>query len=165
MRKVTNVVVGSFNMGRAAKLSNTETDGNSLWLFGNKIAEYRNGNIWITNAGWSTNTTKERLNAVKGVNISQKNGTWYLNGKEWNGEWTNVNNPGEVAKEENPFKSLLMVAKIGEILTDNKEDQNKWKKRMIKAQFGEGANFPDNWDQLSEDEKERRLNGALDQLK
>lgn len=68
-------------------------------------------------------------------------------------------------KVSDPFKSLVMVAKIGELLTDNKAEANKWKQRMMKAGLGEGVNFPDDWDQLSEDEKEKRLNGALDQLK
>lgn len=34
--------------------------------------------------------TKERLNALQGVNIVQKNFVWYLNGKEWNGELTDI---------------------------------------------------------------------------
>ena len=44
----------------------------------------------ITNCGWFTNTTKERLNALKGVNIIQKNFVWYLNGKKWKGELTEI---------------------------------------------------------------------------
>ena len=42
--------------------------------------------LWITAAGWRTNTTKERLNAFNGVNIYQKDFQWYLNGEAWNGE-------------------------------------------------------------------------------
>ena len=42
--------------------------------------------LWITSAGWQTNTTKERLNGFNGVNIYQKDFQWYLNGEAWNGE-------------------------------------------------------------------------------
>lgn len=62
------------------------------------------------------------------------------------------------------FKSIAMVAKIGEILCDNKEEKNNWKKRMLKAGLGEGINLPEDFDTLPEDEKERRLNGAIDIL-
>lgn len=36
--------------------------------------------------------TKERLNGLEGVNICQKDWQWYLNGKERNGELTDINN-------------------------------------------------------------------------
>lgn len=40
--------------------------------------------------GFFTNTTKERLNALPGVNIVQKLGKWYLNGVLWDGTLTNI---------------------------------------------------------------------------
>jgi len=33
---------------------------------------------------------RERLNALNGVSIAQKNFVWYLNGKEWDGSWTKI---------------------------------------------------------------------------
>ena len=36
-------------------------------------------------------STKERLNALPNVNIIQRNFKWFLNGKVWNGEKTNIN--------------------------------------------------------------------------
>jgi hypothetical protein len=67
---------------------------------GNSIAyKYNNPNktIAITNYGWESRTTKERLNGVislSGVNIKpiyQKNWQWYLDGKEWHGELIDLN--------------------------------------------------------------------------
>ena len=53
-----------------------------LYLFNNLIAK-RNGNkIEITMAGYNTNTTRERLNGIPNVSLTQKNFTPYLNGKE-----------------------------------------------------------------------------------
>jgi hypothetical protein len=89
-RKVTNSIVSAFISGNELKVSNSKTDGKSLYLFGNKIAEKRKDGLYITNAGWNSNTTKERLNALPNVSICQKKHVWYLNDKEWDGSWTKV---------------------------------------------------------------------------
>jgi hypothetical protein len=91
MRKITRDIVNAFNRGEAKKIGNTRTDGQSIWLFGNKIAEKINGVVWITNAGWQSPTTRERLNGLHGVTITQRRGNWYLNGVLWDGSWTAAN--------------------------------------------------------------------------
>lgn len=63
-----------------------------LYLHGNCIAHRIVDNlgdekIEISNAGWFSTTTKERLNGIRGVSIQQKKGIWYLNWVEWNGNW------------------------------------------------------------------------------
>lgn len=97
MRKVTKNTIACFMAGIATRESNTsvevEPNVTILKLHGNAIAYRYNDpekTLSITNAGWATNTTKERLNAIPGVSISQKKGVWYLNGKEWNGELIDV---------------------------------------------------------------------------
>ncbi len=90
-RKITTSIVSAFLAGKELKESNSHTDGTYLYLFGNLIAKKDKGNIYITNAGWKSNTTKERLNAIPGVNIYQKAKKWYLNGNEWDGKLTKVN--------------------------------------------------------------------------
>ena len=79
------------------KRSNTEVELRPnvtiLKLFGNEIAYRYNDperTLSITNAGWKTATTKERLNGIEGVNIRQIKGKWYLNGKEWNGNLIDI---------------------------------------------------------------------------
>ena len=91
MRKVTQKVVSAFMQGKTYKLQNTSTDGTALYLHGNKIAEMRPDGLYVSNAGWQSNTTKERLNALSGVSVWQKKGQWYLNGQLWNGQWSNIN--------------------------------------------------------------------------
>ena len=73
------------------------TDGNALFLHGNKIAEYASlykndgdDSINITLAGWDTVTTRERLNGLRGVSVYRRKGETILNGKKWNGEWVNL---------------------------------------------------------------------------
>ena len=98
MRKITQQAVEAFESVRSFKSGNTQgrvipqTGGGALVLLelhGNAIARHEswNGRTFITHAGWETRTTKERLNGLRGVSISQMNWDWYLNGKAWNGEW------------------------------------------------------------------------------
>jgi hypothetical protein len=90
MRQITQQIVNAFQNSRSLTIGNSRTNGESLWLFGNKIAEIRRDGLWITNAGWNSTTTRERLNGLSGVNIVQRRGTWFLNGSEWDGRWVHV---------------------------------------------------------------------------
>jgi hypothetical protein len=95
MKIVTQNAVACFNRGGNATFSNTqvvtENGVTKLYLFGNLIAVKENGVVKVSNAGWESKTTKERLNGLNGVHIKQKNFQWYLNGEEWNGSWKQIN--------------------------------------------------------------------------
>ena len=55
-----------------------------------------------------------------------------------------------------------MVAMLGDLMTDTKKESNDWKLRMIKAGLGsKGLSVPEDWDQLTEEEKETRLNKVI----
>ena len=90
MRKITREIVDAFQNSRSLKIGNSRTNGESLWLFDNKIAEIRRDGLWITNAGWDSATTKERLNGLSSVRITQRSGNWYLNERRWDGSWVHV---------------------------------------------------------------------------
>jgi len=97
MRQITYNAVQHFMNGKSFKSSNTEIvvspNVTTFKLFGNEIAYKYNDpekTISITNCGYQTVTTKERLNAIPGVNIQQKNFVWYLNGQEWDGNLINI---------------------------------------------------------------------------
>jgi hypothetical protein len=90
MRQVTSRIVSAFQRWESLKIDNTRTQGGAIWLWDNMIAEYRSDGLWITNAGWPSATTKERLNGLPYVYIIQKKGQWYLNGHAWDGEWVHV---------------------------------------------------------------------------
>lgn len=99
MRKITTEAINAFMLAKPFKMANTEVVANEnssggtitqLFLHNNLIAESSDTGLKITNAGWQSNTTKERLNAIPGVYISQKKGKWYLNGIYWDGEWTTI---------------------------------------------------------------------------
>jgi hypothetical protein len=67
---------------------------------------------------------------------------------------------GEISRQ---FKTISAVAKMGEVIcSGNKKAENDWKTRILKAGLEkQGLIMPDNWDQLDEKEKEKRLNGVL----
>jgi len=97
MRKITNDAINSFMSASKYNSSNTTVEVlpnvTILKLHGNAIAYKYNDpdkTLSITNAGWQSNTTKERLNGLPNVRINQKQGKWYLNGAEWDGKLIDV---------------------------------------------------------------------------
>jgi len=81
MRKVTQETVNAFLKGEKKTIGNTFTDGKSLYLHGNCIARKVDGKIYISNAGWQSVTTKERLNGLLDMlgkaGIFQKDFQWF----------------------------------------------------------------------------------------
>ena len=104
MRQITKLAVEALILGKTFKRDNTRVTrthmitpkGGSyvhteLILHGSLIATYSKQNgLCITNAGYKTITTKERLSGLPNVHLYQKNFVWYLNGEPWNGEWVKV---------------------------------------------------------------------------
>ena len=92
MRNITVEAAKAFRSGKYFSRSNTkvtvEDNIIKILLHGNCIAQRTPLAYTITNCGWFTPTTKERLNGLRGVDIVQKKGKWYLNDKEWDGENT-----------------------------------------------------------------------------
>jgi hypothetical protein len=89
MRKVSREVISAFLAGKSKKVGNTYSNGNCLYLHGNQIASSINGAVRIFDGGWSSNTTKERLNALLQLMeyeryemvadcVFQKNFQWFL---------------------------------------------------------------------------------------
>lgn len=107
MRKITKAMTAAFMSGVALKMDNTEVtkgyhtcaghrvDCWKMFLFGNEIARRYTSIagvefVEVSNAGWTSATTKDRLNGIPGVSINQKARVWYLNGCEWDGSWVCV---------------------------------------------------------------------------
>jgi len=95
MRKETHKIMSAFLKGEKASAQRTNTDGNTVWLHGNKIAHrqqdtYDHGLVQFTLAGWPTVTTRERINGMLNVfgysdfSIGQKHTMQWLfhNGKK-----------------------------------------------------------------------------------
>ena len=69
-RNISKMAADAFYSGRKFKQSNTRVENSELYLHGNLIARM------------NTQTTRERLNALDGVSLTQKNFKPYLNGEE-----------------------------------------------------------------------------------
>ena len=100
MRAITSVSVGNFlNRVEFSKSNMSVENVTSCWienkhfenvtllkLHFNTIAVLtKNGELYISNCGWQSDTTKERLNGLPNVSIYQRNFQWYLNDEPWNG--------------------------------------------------------------------------------
>lgn len=93
MRKISDTMGEAFLKGEVKRMGNTMTDGSALYLFDNKIAEWRGDELWITSSGWMTRTTMDRLNGIGSLinfGIYQRKKAWYLNGVWWDGNWARV---------------------------------------------------------------------------
>jgi len=95
MRVTTSKIIAAFLCGRERKYGYDEVKfrvGDTYLSYrGNTIAKRdESGQVSITDAGWPTVTTKDRLNGIPGVSISQKKGVWYLNGAQWDGKWIKI---------------------------------------------------------------------------
>ena len=97
MKKITKESIESFLNAKSFNKSNMKIEVlpnvTIMKLFGNPIAYLYNDpnkTLSITNCGWFSNTTKERLNGLPNVSIFQKNFNWYLNGKLWDGKLIDV---------------------------------------------------------------------------
>ena len=99
-----NPIAAAFKEGQAKRRGNTVSTGRELYLFDNKIAEWRDDGLYVSNGGYVTfsrngneipgsNTTKARLNDLPRVSIYQAQCKWYLNGEEWDGSWVKVEGP------------------------------------------------------------------------
>lgn len=74
-----------------------------------------------------------------------------------------IKNGGE--HELDNLKTISTIASLGDIFTDTPKQANDWKTRILKAGLlNKGLIMPEDWEQLSEEEKEKRLNGAIEAI-
>jgi hypothetical protein len=98
MKAITKDSINAFMQDTEFKRQNMRVDiisgvATGLYLHDNLIAikyHVEPKELFISNCGWFSNTTKERLNALPNVHIQQKNFKWFLNGKQWNGKQTKI---------------------------------------------------------------------------
>lgn len=58
------------------------------------------------------------------------------------------------------MKTVGAIASLGEVFGQSKKESNDWKARMLKAGLP-GLDIPADWDSLSEDERESRLDKVI----
>ena len=99
--KITNDSVDAFLTFKPFRRENMEVvvkdNVSYLYLFGNRIGINTNGMVSISTCGWDTRTTLMRLREVlrrvaPQSRLQTKKYILYLNDKEWNGNFTLINN-------------------------------------------------------------------------
>lgn len=97
MKEITINSINAFLNAKKFKRGNMQVEVlpnvTILKLHDNAIAYLYNDperTLSITNCGWFSNTTKERLNGLPNVLIRQKNWQWYLNGELWDGKLIDI---------------------------------------------------------------------------
>lgn len=124
---------------------NLRIDGNKIFSYNTHVATI-DGHMLIRH-GWYSVTTSKHVNYVA---------------RELGLTLTDM--PKDEPEPEQSFKSVAMVAAMGEILCNSPKEVNDWKKRMLIAGVP-GISFPDDFDNLPEEERARRINTALEVLK
>lgn len=149
-----------------------------MYLFGNWIARknLETTNININNCGYTTTTTKDRLNAIISQSgfrhdyghIFQKDFEWYITSNNEvlpfeSRSWFPLVGDDVIKdgnEEDSQLKTVSMVsAMFGLMCGDDKSTANKYQKRFLNTV--PGINFPDDWDQLTKKEQSKRLGGAI----
>ena len=119
-----------------------------------------NKKITYYNRTWEAYTYQSILDSILDKALKEKgiNQRQYTHAKKWVNTYQESNGL---------LKMTAMIAKMGEVLADdNIKAKNDWKARMLKAGLeNHGLIMPDDWDDLSEVEKQRRLDGAIDAIK
>lgn len=98
MRKITEESINAFMNAKKFSKQNMVVEVlpnvTILKLHNNAIAYRYNDperTLSITNCGWFSITTKERLNGLPNVSVHQQKGIWYLNDEEWDGKLIDIN--------------------------------------------------------------------------
>lgn len=68
----------------------------------------------------------------------------------------------EIKKDISELRAVGALAMFGDVISKDKKESNAFKKKMISAV--PGVIIPDDFEALSEEEKARRLDGAIDEL-
>jgi hypothetical protein len=96
MRKITSEAIKAFNNFQSFNKQNMQIlvgdsgDAVLMQLHGHTIAAKNGNTLSITNAGYNTRTTNDRLNALDGVHVYNKNKQLFLNDEKWDGEWIEI---------------------------------------------------------------------------
>jgi hypothetical protein len=95
MRKITRDIADAFRARQSLTRSGngaTSTDGEAIYLHGNRIVERRDDGVYVSTAGWDTPTTKERLKPFAQAYTSRHQLHIVIDGeaRKWDGDWIRV---------------------------------------------------------------------------
>jgi len=127
---------------------NLKVEGDKVYSYNTHVATIDGNKLY--RLGWWSVTTSKHINYVA---------------KEYGLTVQDMPKDKKPVKEEGngQLKAVSMVCAFGALLCDTQEEKNKWNKRMLSTV--QGIDFPEDFDNLPEEEKQKRLNGALEFIK
>lgn len=88
--EICEQLVFDFLKRKSGHTKNAKSNGNQFWLFNNKIAEFRENELFVCDGNYKhTQSTARYLNAMD-AHITLKKGQFYKNKVMWDGEWIKV---------------------------------------------------------------------------
>lgn len=139
-----------------------EEDGKTILRSYNTDVAYIKDGIAVVNGSYSQTTLRHIKEFLKQNGFKAETSKQILKDYDEPKEMKEERQKEEEEKADSMFKSIGMIAKLGEIMTNNKKESNDWKVRMLKAGLeNKGLIMPEDWNTLTEEEKEKRLNGVI----
>ena len=130
---------------------NLHIDGDKVISYTTHVATIDSANRELIVHGYWSPTTSKHINFVASEYGLKKV------------EHRKIPEPGTDPMRD--LKTVAFVATLGNIFGKTLKEKNDWKARMLGVGLeNKGLIMPDDWDTLSEAEKERRLDGAINQL-
>lgn len=132
---------------------NLRIDGSRVYSYNTHVATIDHSGRRLMVHGWWSVTTSKHVN-----HVAETYGLTVVK---------DAPKPDADKEKENDngggiLKMVAGVAALASIFTSNQKESNDWKARMMKAGLtNRGLIMPDDWDQLSEEEKTKRLDKAL----
>jgi len=129
---------------------NLHLEGDEVYSYSTNVATIDHANRKLYVYGWWSVTTSKHINYVAreyGLTIEKRD---------------RKEEPEETGGE---LKTIKMVMTMGNIFGKDQKEKNDWKARMLKAGLeNKGLIMPNDWNQLPEPEKEKRLNKVIANL-
>jgi len=123
---------------------NLKVEGDKVYSYRTHVATIQGRKLY--QLGYWSATTQKHINHVA---------------REYGLELVKDQKP-EAIKEDrgaDMLKTCAMVAAFGNLLCNKKEDKIAWKKKFLA--MTPGIDFPEDFDSLPEEEKQKRLDGAI----
>ena len=126
---------------------NLHLAGYKVYSYGTHVATLKPSEGIIVVHGWWSVTTSKHINHVA---------------RDWGLKKVEGPRDEEPIAEDKGLRWVAAVAAMGNLLCVTQEEKNDWKLRMLKAGLeNRGLMVPEDWGSLSEEEKQRRLDGAI----
>lgn len=129
---------------------NLHIEGSKVISYTTHVATIDHGKRQLLVHGWWSSTTSKHINHVADIYRLEV--------------VKDAPKPDqEPARDAGMLRSVAMVAAFGKLLCPDQKSTNDWQARMLKAGLGNrGLIMPEDWDQLPEDEKSKRLEKVLE---